>query len=225
MPMLPHVPTLLASLVAEVPVDPDAPTAHELLRDELTNPIYAQGPSLLSRFFAWLRGLFDGVTIPGASGSYAAIIVVLLVAAAVIVVFFVTGPVRRGRNAARTGVIDLDDTRSADDLVRAAAAAAAVGDFASATLDSIRALVRRAEERAILDPAPGQTALEAADRLAPQFPAQAPALAWAAATFDRVYYGAAPIDAGTWEAVRTLEAEIACTTPLLARQALSGTAS
>ena len=38
---------------ADIPVDPDADTAREWAREELADPIYHQGESLLQRVIDW----------------------------------------------------------------------------------------------------------------------------------------------------------------------------
>ena len=63
----------------EVPVTPDAPTAREWLQDELTNPIYHQGPSLLDRFLMWLQDLFAGTPALGLSGGWVALVLVVVI--------------------------------------------------------------------------------------------------------------------------------------------------
>lgn len=191
-------------LGATTPVDPDAATARQWLRDELTNPVYHDGPSVLERFIAWLRGLLDGVSLVGLSGTWSAIAVVVVALVLAGVALFVAGPVR-GSRLARTapGVLD-DDLRTTVELVAAAAAAAARGDFTAATLDAFRALVRGAEDRVLLDPRPGRTAHEAARELAPRFPDLATSLAEAAAVFDALCYGTSSADAGTYDAMAGL---------------------
>lgn len=199
----------------EVPVTPDAPTARELLQDELTNPIYHQGPSLLERFIMWLQELFAGTSAFGLSGGWVALVLVVVIVMVSVVALYVSGPVRRSRRARHAPVLGLDDTRSADDLLAAAAAAASRGDYTTATLDAFRALARRSEERTLLDPAPGRTAHEAALTIGGRLPQLAPALASAASTFDAIYYGKRPADAATYEQMRSLDASAAAARPVL----------
>lgn len=191
-------------LGATIPVDPDAATARQWLRDELTNPVYHDGPSLLERFIAWLRGLLDGVSLVGLSGTWSAIAVVAVALLLAGVALYVAGPVRGSRRPRTApGVLD-DDLRTAVELDAAAAAAAARGDFTAATLDAFRALVRGAEDRVLLDPRPGRTAHEAAQELAPRFPDLTTPLAEAAAVFDALCYGTTSADAGTYDAMAAL---------------------
>lgn len=197
----------------EVPVTPDTPTAREWLQDELTNPIYHQGPSLLERFLMWLQELFAGTPAFGLPGGWVALVLVVVIVGVAAVALYVSGPVRRNRRAQHAPVLGLDDTRSADDLLAAAAQAASRGDFTTATLDTFRALARRSEERALLDPAPGRTAHEAAAVISLRLPQLARALAGAATAFDAIYYGKRPADAASYDQMRTLDATAAATRP------------
>ena len=197
----------------EVPVTPDAPTARQWLQDELTHPIYHQGPSLLERFFMWLQDLFSGVSVLGLSGGWVALVLVVLIVVVSAAALIVSGPLRRTRRVGRAPLLGVDDLRSADDLLAAASRAASVGDFTTATLDTFRALARRSEERAILDPAPGRTAHEAALAVGARLPDLAGALAAGASVFDAIYYGKRPADAASYDQMRTLESTVAATRP------------
>lgn len=198
---------------SEVPVTPDAPTARELLQDELTNPIYHQGPSLLERFLTWLQEIFSGASVLGLSGGWVALVLVVVIVLLAVVTLYVSGPVRRSRRTRHAPMLDADDTRSADDLLAAADRAASLGDFSAATLDAFRALARRSEERAILDPAPGRTAHEAALAIGARLPQLGPALGSAATVFDAIYYGKRPADATSYEQMRALDTAAAATRP------------
>ena len=197
----------------EVPVTPDAPTARELLQDELTNPIYHQGPSLLERFLTWLQELFSGASALGLSGGWVALVLVAAIVLLAVVTLYVSGPVRRTRRERHAPILDADDSRSADDLLAAADRAASLGDLTAATLDTFRALARRSEERAILDPAPGRTAHEAALTIGARLPRLGPDLASAATVFDAIYYGKRPANAASFEQMRALDAAAAATRP------------
>lgn len=197
-----------------IPVDPDADTARQWLVDELTHPVYHDGPSLLERFIAWLLGLLDGVSVVGLSGPWSAVVVVTAVLAVAGVALFVAGPVRATRSARSAPAVLGDDSRGADELVAQAAVAAARGDLGQATLDTFRALVRRSQERALLDERPGRTAHEAAVELAPRFPEHAGDLAGAAWVFDSLYYGKSTADPRSYETMAQLERTIAAARPV-----------
>lgn len=202
-------------LFADIPVDPDATTARDLLRGELTNPVYHDSPTLFERFVTWFTGLFDGLVVPGVSGVWGAVLVVAVVLVVVGVALLVSGPLRRDHRRAAAPVLHVDDARTADELVAAAEQQARAGDLSGATLDAFRALVRRSEERALLDDTPGLTADEAVRLLGAPFPGFTAALDQAGATFDAVYYGRRPSDRSTYDGVRALDGALAGTSPQL----------
>ena len=201
--------------LADIPVDPDATTARDLLRGELTNPVYHDSPTLFERFVRWFTGLFDGLVVPGVSGFWGAVIVVAGVVVVATVALVVSGPLRRDHRRTAAPVLDADDTRSSADLRAAADQQARSGDLSGATLDVFRALVRRSEERALLDDTPGRTADEAVLALGAPFPGFTTALEHAGSTFDAVYYGRRPSDRSTYDSVRALDEALAATSPQL----------
>lgn len=210
----------------DVPVVPDAETARRWATEELADPIYHEGPSLLDRFLEWFFSLFDGA-VPGFGLSPAVIgsVVVVLLGLAIAVALWVAGPVRASRRTRQSVVVLGDDTRSADDLRAAADAAAARGDWSAAVLDRFRGLVRALEERALLEDRPGRTAHEAAEAAGARLPALTGELARAARMFDDVCYGHVTVDATAHAWLRGLDREIAATRPGTDRPATVGAGS
>lgn len=200
-------------LVIDVPVDPDATTARDLLRRELTDPVYHESQTLLERFVGWVVGLFDGLMVPGVSGFWGAVLIVVALVLVAGVALLVSGPLHRSHRVVGAPVHLEDDSRTADELVAAAERLAGAGDLSGATLDAFRALVRRSEERALLDDVPGRTADEAVRLLAVVFPGSVASLDRAGTTFDAVHYGRRPSDRGTYEEVRALDAALSTTAP------------
>lgn len=197
-----------------VPVVPDAPTARRWATDELANPVYHHGKSLLDRFLGWLGSLFDGATVPfGLPNLAVAAIVVVVVVAVAAVAFWIAGPVRLTRRTAASAIVFGDDTRSATELRAAADASAARSDWSAAVLDRFRAIVRALEERALLEQWPGRTAHEAAESAAVRLPSRTADLRRAGGVFDQVCYGKAPADAATDAWLRELDAAVAATRP------------
>ena len=199
----------------DVPVVPDAETARRWATEELAEPIYHEGPSLLERLLEWLGSLFDGAPdrLPLPSPAVVAL-VVLVVALVVGVAFWVAGPVRAARRPQRSVVVLGDDTRSAADLRAAADDAAARGDWAAAVLERFRAVVRSLEERAVLQDSPGRTAVEAAEAAGARLPGRTGDLRRAARLFDDVCYGHVAVDADADAWMRTLDAELGDTRPV-----------
>ncbi|RYV50186.1 DUF4129 domain-containing protein [Pengzhenrongella frigida] len=207
---------VLALRRLEVPVVPDASTARRWATEELADPVYHRGKSLLSRFLDWVLSLFDGASVPmlGLSPGVVAALVVALALVVVAVAFWIAGPVRLARRAGGSVVVLGNDTRTATDLRAAADASAARGDWSAAVLDRFRAIVRSLEERTLLDEWPGRTAHEAAEAGAVRLPSHTSELRRAGRTFDEVCYGkvAAGPDTDAW--LRALDGALAATRPV-----------
>jgi hypothetical protein len=204
-----------ADVRADVPVVPDADTARRWATEELADPAYHDGPSLLERFLEWLGSLFDGapdsLPLPPVAVVVGVVVVLLLV---LTVSFWVAGPVRAARRTTASVVVLGDDTRTADQLRAAADAAAARGDWTAAVLERFRAVVRSLEERAVLADSPGRTADEAAEAAAARLPSATADLRRAARLFDDVCYGKASVDAAADAWMRTLDEQVAAARPV-----------
>ncbi|WP_235347392.1 DUF4129 domain-containing protein [Arthrobacter sp. SPG23] len=87
--------------------------------------------------------------------------------------------------------VDADPSVSPAEYRRLAGAAAARSEWRTAVVEQFRAIVRAAEDRAIIDPLPGRTADEVAGQLAGAFSGHAPELRRAARVFDGIRYGSA----------------------------------
>lgn len=208
--------SLTALLRLETPVDPDASTARRWAEQELANPVYHRGKSLLTRFLEWLESLFEGSSLPalGLPPGVVAAVIVLIVLVVAGIAFWIAGPVRISRRAAGSVVVLGDDTRTAAELRAAADASAARGDWSGAVLDRFRALVRALEERALLDEWPGRTAHEAAEAAALRLPAHTTDLRRAGRTFDEVCYGKVTAAPATDAWLRDLDAALTATRPV-----------
>jgi hypothetical protein len=201
----------------DVPVVPDRDTAREWLMSELQRPEYAERESLLARLINWVLERLDEIEWPAAlttAGPQLAITIAVIAAVVIGIAWLVAGPVRLGRDRARSAkVLDSDDTRSAAELRASADAAAASGDWRTAAVERFRAVVRSLEERVIIDPRPGRTAQEAAGDAGERLPAQAARLRSGADLFDGVEYGDLVATAADDAALRELDAEVAAARP------------
>jgi len=176
-----------------VPVDPDAPTARRWAVEELADPVYQTGDSLLTRLWNWLLGLFDEASRQQVDLRLALVGALVVLAAVLAIAFWVAGPVRLRRRAATArAVLDADDVRTAVQLEAAADAAAARGEWAAAVLERFRSVVRSLEERAVLDERPGRTAHEATVEAGARLADVAAELGAAGRLFDGVAYGDEP---------------------------------
>jgi Domain of unknown function (DUF4129) len=190
---------------ARIPVDPSAPDAQQWLREELAKaPYQAARPTWFDRlsqaFFDWLGSL----TAPSGEGfaAWVPLIVTVLVVGVVVAALLIFGVPRLNRRSRLAAeLFGDDDRRTADDMRRAARAAADRGDWSLATEEIFRAVARGLVERTVLAVTPGTTAHDFAVRAAAAFPAERGRLAGAAEAFDRVRYLGRP---GTEQGYRAL---------------------
>lgn len=201
--------SVLAQLVAGVPVDPDAETAQRWATEELLDPVYHQQRSLLARLLDWIAELLAGLRTPAAFDPFAVLAVVGVLVAVVVVAFLVAGPVRLSRRrAGDRSVLADDDARTSDQIRAAADAAALAGDWSLAVLERFRAIVRGLEERTVLDERAARTAHEAALAAAGRLPSLGSELVAAGRTFDDVAYGDEPATQQDEIRLRGLDARV-----------------
>ncbi|WP_062463497.1 DUF4129 domain-containing protein [Demequina soli] len=194
------------------PLTPDADAARRWAVEELAKDEYRQGgTSWLERVWQWFSSLLDGLGngAGGALGTLGTIaVVVVAVGAVALVLWLVVGPMRRTRAAARAAEGLFADDRGADSLAEAARAAARAGDWAGATLDQYRALIRGLAERDLIALTAGLTAAEAAAHGGRALPALATRLTADADAFDGIRYGHVPATEATY--AHALETTRAC---------------
>ena len=199
------------------PLDPSRAEGRRWLEDELAKARYDVEPSLWERFQNWLFGLFDA-TGPGLpSWVFLLVLLVGLAVVALVLGLLLRPEARARRSGDHGGVLD---GRGVDAAAYRSRARRAIGeaDWATALLDSYRAVVASAVERTILDDLPGRTAHEASLELARAFPAEYAALRAAADRFDAVRYGHEPALEANARAVVELDDRLARTRPELARR-------
>jgi hypothetical protein len=207
-------------LPLDVPVDPSAPDARELLLRELSDPEYqAAQPTLLDivgqAISDWLASLV--VPTDGDLGGWVPLVVTLLIAVGIVVAFLVWGVPRLNRRSrALEGLFGADERRTAAELRSDAASAAARGDHTAAVLDAFRALARGLQERTIVAVLPGTTAHDFASQGGAAFPELAHAFAASADGFDAVRYAGTPGSPELYRSVSELDAAVARRTATLA---------
>ncbi|MGX5695871.1 DUF4129 domain-containing protein [Agromyces soli] len=201
----------------DIPVEPDGEEARRWLQDELAKPEYrAAEPTWFDRLMKaigdWLGDLLGtgvGLPQPVVVGS-----IVLVVAGLIVVGLLVFGvPRLRRRARGAVALFDDGDTRDLAELRRAAAEAAARGDWALAIEERFRAIVRGLVDRELIRVHPGTTAKGAADASATTLPAFAGELAAAAALFDEVRYLGRDGSAAGYERLASLDETLWRTTP------------
>ena len=176
-----------------IPVDPDAPQAHDWLVQELAKPEYqAAKPTwfdLASKAVQdWLASLFSTGT--GSFSAVLLIVIVLLAAALLAVAFIVFGLPRINRRSRleSDSLFGAGDTRDAATLRSSAEGAARAGDWTLAVEERFRAIAQSLDERTIVMLMPGTTANDFAARASTAVPAERQRLASAVRTFDGVRY-------------------------------------
>lgn len=215
--------TVAAAALAAAPLEPEADEARDLLLDELSKLEYAQAQPtwfdlLTQAIVEWFAGLeFGG----GAGFPLGALLVALgLVVAAVLVALLVYGlPRWRRRSTLAADLFGEHDGRTARELRRDAAAAAARNDWRTAIADRYRAIARSLDERTLVALLPGTTAHAVARQGARAFPDAARELEGAADLFDGVRYLDHEGTREGYESVRALDDRLVAATPVLADDA------
>jgi hypothetical protein len=212
---------------SEPPVDPDRGEAQRWAAEELSKPQYASAkPSWIdqmwNQFIDWLRSL-NGNSISGPNIGMpliAALAVVLIVVAVMVV-----RPRLNARKKKSAEVFDGQAPVGADAFRTRASAAASREDWQTAVVEQFRAVVRSAEDRAVIDIQAGRTADEAAAQLGRAFGAARSRLEEAARIFDGVKYGKATATASDHAAVLALDTGLSTMKPDFAGQPADGLAA
>lgn len=201
----------------EIPLTPDPDTARSWLEDELSKPRYQRGEGLADRFAQWLSDLLERLLNTSGTGGVPVwgyiVGAILLAAVVVIAVRFWAPALRQGKGRNEKGILD-NDFRSADDIDAAAAAAARRGEWSLAFLERFRGIVRRSEERVIIDDRAGRTALEAARDIGAALPEFDMELLAAGQTFNAVLYGHGNASEADFASVTSLAQRVSSAKPL-----------
>jgi len=178
-------------MAAEPPVIPGAGEARRWAAEELSKQEYRDAApswldSLWRNFLDWLQSL-DGSA--GDAAPVPSAVIAFVVAAIIAAAIILARPRLNARVRQAKDVFERETALAAADYRRRAEAAAAGGKWGDAVVDRFRAVVRRAEDRGVLDTQPGRTADEAARALSVPFSSESVRLSRAAATFDGIRYG------------------------------------
>jgi Domain of unknown function (DUF4129) len=178
-------------VIAAGPIGRNA--AQRLARDELSKAIYHQPQPFLARIADFISALLDRLfaaassAAPGGWWTIVALVALVVVPGSVIALR--VGPLARSARTAGPALDAASRAMTARELRDAAAASAAEGDYSTAILQRLRAVVASCEERGILSAGAGRTANEAAAQAGARFPGQRAELVAAARSFDRIRYG------------------------------------
>ncbi|KQV24454.1 DUF4129 domain-containing protein [Yonghaparkia sp. Root332] len=211
----------LTAAVLAAPLEPDADEARELLLDELAKLEYAQAqPTWFDLLTQSIVEWFAGLRFGGTGGLPIGVLIVgaVLIALAVIAALLIYGlPRWRRRSTVLADLFGESDARTARELRRDAAAAAARDDWRTAIADRYRAIARSLDERTLVALLPGTTAHAVARQAAREFPDAAAELEAAADLFDGVRYLDHEGDRAGYERVRVLDDRLVRSSPLLER--------
>ncbi|RFA15473.1 hypothetical protein B7R21_04430 [Subtercola boreus] len=200
-------------LLGDVPVDPSAPDARQLLQGELGRPEYQSAkPTWLDQAASAVEHWLNSLVLPsgGDFGGILPVLATIVLVALIVVAFIVFGRPRRNRSAPVElgSLFGSDDRRSSAELRASAVKAARSGDYRTAIEELYRSLARRQAERTVIRIDPGSTAQDVALRAAVSYPGEAGRLASAARVFDEVRYLGASGTLESYEQLVALEATL-----------------
>jgi hypothetical protein len=182
----------LLEAITGPPVNPNGPTAQAWILKELAKGKYAASrPTWFDEVATAIRKWLDSLSGPKAGGipGLGPIVIIVVVAVVLLIAFLVFGLPRLNRRSRVTGeLFGEDDRRTAAQILAAARAAAATGDFSLAIIEGMRASGRTLGERTLLTMFPGTTAHEFSRRAAILFPDERRRLEGVATSFDGVRY-------------------------------------
>ena len=181
-----------------VPVLPDDDEARGWLEDELAQGRYQEAePNFLERIatavLEWLGSIFADLR-PLEAGP-GTLLLALGAAVVIAAAVWLVKPRLNARNKrVGSGVFTGDTVRTALEHRQLAAAAASSQEWDIALTERLRAVIRSAEERGIIDRQPGRTAGETGVQLRAAFGAVGSDTLWLADRFNEVHYGNQPAD-------------------------------
>jgi len=198
------------------PIGRDA--AERLARDELSKAIYHQPQSLPARVSHYigqlLQRLFSAAASAAPGGWWTVVALAALVVVAVSVIAVRLGPLAKTARTTGRAWDPGPEAMTARQLRDASAASAADGDYSTAILQRVRAIVVSCAERGILTADAGRTADEVAAQAGERFPGQRGGLAAAAASFDQIRYGGGAGTRDGYERLCALDATLGTVAPV-----------
>lgn len=208
----------VGAVAASVPVQPDREQARSWAVQELARPEYqAARPGLVERVLTWIGDQLGRLDFGAGAPSGLGLLAFSLILGAV--VWYVLRRAGGLHPTARRAKLEVfsGPTATAADHRRAADRHAAAGEWDQAVVERFRAIARELEERALLSPQPGRTALELAVDGGAARPELAADLRAAAHSFDDVSYGHLSVDQAADHGLRELDARLLATKPMAVR--------
>lgn len=212
---------LPASLPLPAVLSPGRDEAREWAERELSDPVYAAAePTLLDRIAQAVSDFFEDLfstELPDALGPTFAIVVAIVVTVLIVAGVLIWGRPRASSRSRRAPeLFGQAEARTAEQLRRDAAAAAASADWDEAIVLRFRALVRGLEERTLVDVTAGTTVHGFARAATRAFPQETGRLDAAAAHFDDVRYLRRPGTEDVYRSVVRLDEDLTSSRPALA---------
>jgi hypothetical protein len=200
--------------VIDVPITIGADDARRAAMRELSKRIYHTEDKpwlqrVLEAVVHWLGHVLDRTAGASPGGATGLVLIAVALVLIVIALRLGLGPLARAGRVSHQ-VFEASELDAAGH-VRAADAFAARGDYAAAVTERFRAIVRRLEERGVLEPRAGRTADEAAAEAGRILVAVDAELRAAARAFDDVLYGGRPATEATDQMLRGLYGDVSTT--------------
>jgi hypothetical protein len=197
---------MLLSRLAAVPIQPDRGQARDWAVQELSGRVYQEArPGLGERVLQWIWDLINSAEVAVGAPPLAALLVLVGVVAAVTTYALRrSGGLHPTARRKTTAVLPVRHTTAAEHRA-AAQRHAAAQEWGPAVVERFRAIARELEERALLSPQPGRTAVEVARDGGAALPDLASDLLTAARSFNDVSYGRLSVDESTERALRELD--------------------
>jgi hypothetical protein len=202
----------------DIPLVISREAARRAAQRELSKRMYHEhDPNLFQRainhVLDWIGELLDSAAGVAPGGTVGLTVIILVILALVVALWWRLGSPRRAYTSSAAGALFEDGPRTAADHRAAAETHAAAERWNEAVQERMRAIVRALEERALLDPRPGRTALEAATEAGQPLPAHANRLRGAAADFDDITYGGRDTGPSTYRRLYELDTDLEHTRP------------
>lgn len=207
-------------LPSAAPLAPDRDEARQWAERVLSDPAYAAAePNFIDRIARAVVDFFENLFMTRLSGEWGpafAVVVAIIVAVLIVAGVLIWGRPRAAARARRApALFGETEGRTAAELRRDAADAAARDEWDEAIVLRFRALVRGLEERTLVDVAAGTTVHGFARTAALAFPAEAQRMDAAATAFDDVRYLRRPGTDEIYRVVSQLDDDLAGTRPSL----------
>ena len=193
------------------PVGPGRDAARRAAQQELSRHDYdAARPSLLVRLIGRavraVLSAFDAASARVPGGRAGLVLLLVLLVGMVVLLLVRLRPT--GSGVRRETVFGTGSTVSSGEHRDRAQACLTAGDVPGAVRERMRAVVRLLEERGVLDPRPGRTAVEVARDAGARVPGLAGPVREAASLFDEVVYGGRRADRAAYEQMVALDEAI-----------------